>query len=138
MTHDERKLCCEFLSKGVGGTNREAKTTFASMDKQKKDVLLKDAKAWKAKYEPAEVIERIVNIRHMPPKDDALTNIATVDTTAHAAPTKRPTKEKKTPYTLLIQPSTLETLRKLSEADGAPVSHHIRQAIKMYLKEKVV
>lgn len=43
-------------------------------------------------------------------------------------------RPKKVPYTLLLPPAMLEALKALSDDDGAPVSHHIRQAIKGYLK----
>jgi len=46
---------------------------------------------------------------------------------------KAPGKAKKVPYSLLLPPAMLEDLRLLSERDGAPVSHHIRLAIKAYL-----
>lgn len=45
-----------------------------------------------------------------------------------------PARPKKVPYTLLLPPAMLEALKALSDVDGAPVSHHIRQAIKGYLK----
>lgn len=44
-----------------------------------------------------------------------------------------PGKAKKVPYSLLLPPAMLESLKELSERDGAPVSHHIRLAIKAYL-----
>ena len=47
------------------------------------------------------------------------------------SPQPRP---KKGPYTLLLPPAMLEALKAPSDEDGAPVSHHIRQAIKGYLK----
>ncbi len=47
----------------------------------------------------------------------------------------RPTsRTKKVPYTLLLPPAMLDELKALSDEDGAPVSHHIRQAINRYLR----
>jgi hypothetical protein len=46
-----------------------------------------------------------------------------------------PGKAKKVPYSLLLPPAMLESLKALSERDGAPVSHHIRLAIKAYLSK---
>jgi hypothetical protein len=43
-------------------------------------------------------------------------------------------KAKKVPYTLLLPPEQLEALRALSERDDSSVSHHIRQAIRTYLR----
>jgi len=51
----------------------------------------------------------------------------------HGTPLTEPTKAKKVPYSLLLPPSMLEGLKALSERDGAPVSHHIRVAIRAYL-----
>ena len=45
-------------------------------------------------------------------------------------------RSKKTPYTLLLPPEQLAALRALSEDDGASVSHHIRQAIRLYLRKR--
>lgn len=42
-------------------------------------------------------------------------------------------RAKKVPYSLLLPPAMLESLKALSERDGSPVSHHIRVAIKSYL-----
>lgn len=53
---------------------------------------------------------------------------------AAAEAVSSPARPKKVPYTLLLPPAMLEGLKALSDADGAPVSHHIRQAIKGYLK----
>lgn len=44
-----------------------------------------------------------------------------------------PVRAKKVPYSLLLPPAMLDGLKALSEHDGAPVSHHIRLAIKGYL-----
>lgn len=44
-----------------------------------------------------------------------------------------PVKAKKVPYTVLLPPSMVDRLKAVSEEDGAPVSHHIRLAIKAYL-----
>lgn len=52
---------------------------------------------------------------------------------AHKKPLDEPVKAKKVPYSLLLPPSMLEGLKTLSERDGAPVSHHIRVAIRAYL-----
>lgn len=41
--------------------------------------------------------------------------------------------DKKVAYSLLLPPAMLATLRALSRGDGAPVSQHIRTAIKAYL-----
>lgn len=48
-------------------------------------------------------------------------------------PLEAPVRAKKVPYSLLLPPTMLEGLKALSERDGAPVSHHIRAAIKAYL-----
>lgn len=45
-------------------------------------------------------------------------------------------RAKKVPYTVLLPPSMLESLKELSELDGDPVSHHIRAAIKAYLSKR--
>lgn len=45
-------------------------------------------------------------------------------------------RAKKVPYTVLLPPSMVEALKALSDADGAPVSHHIRLAIKAYLERR--
>jgi len=45
-----------------------------------------------------------------------------------------PVRARKVPYTLLLQPEQLDALKSVSERDGSPVSHHIRQAIRAYLK----
>lgn len=42
-------------------------------------------------------------------------------------------RAKKVPYTVLLPPAMIESLKELSEIDGEPVSHHIRAAIKAYL-----
>ena len=44
-----------------------------------------------------------------------------------------PSDDKKVAYSLLLPPAMLATLRALSRGDGAPVSQHIRTAIKAYL-----
>lgn len=51
----------------------------------------------------------------------------------HGTPLNEPVKAKKVPYSLLLPPTMLEGLKALSERDGAPVSHHIRVAIRAYL-----
>lgn len=51
-------------------------------------------------------------------------------------PPEAPQRAKKTPYTLLLPPEQLAALRALSEDDGASVSHHIRQAIRLYLRKR--
>lgn len=43
-------------------------------------------------------------------------------------------KPKKTPYTLLMLPEQLDALKVIAARDGSSVSHHIRQAIRAYLK----
>lgn len=43
-------------------------------------------------------------------------------------------RPKKTPYTLLMLPEHLEALKVIAARDGSSVSHHIRQAIRGYLK----
>lgn len=43
-------------------------------------------------------------------------------------------KAKKVPYTLLMPPEQLDALKVLAEEDGASVSHHIRQAVRLYLR----
>ena len=43
-------------------------------------------------------------------------------------------RPKKVPYTLLMLPEQLEGLKALSDQDGASVSHHIRQAVRQYLR----
>lgn len=45
-------------------------------------------------------------------------------------------KSKKVPYTLLLPPEQLEALKMRSEADDSSVSHHIRQAIRLYLRSR--
>lgn len=45
-------------------------------------------------------------------------------------------KPKKVPYTLLLTPSDLESLKAISETDGETVSSHIRAAIRSYLTSK--
>lgn len=52
-----------------------------------------------------------------------------------ASPEPR-SKSKKVPYTLLLPPEQLAALRALSEADDSSVSHHIRQAIRVYLRKR--
>jgi len=55
------------------------------------------------------------------------------------APPGRPSgdsKAKKVPYTLLLPPEQLSALRALSERDDTSVSHHIRQAIRSYLRSR--
>lgn len=47
-------------------------------------------------------------------------------------------KAKKVPYTLLLPPEQLDALRSLAERDDSSVSHHIRQAIRGYLRSKLV
>ncbi|MGZ2905025.1 ribbon-helix-helix protein, CopG family [Pseudomonas aeruginosa] len=53
-------------------------------------------------------------------------------------PAKGATKPKKVPYTLLMQPEQLEALRSLAEKDDTSVSHHIRQAVRAYLRTRLV
>lgn len=55
---------------------------------------------------------------------------------APVASSKPRSKTKKVPYTLLLPPEQLEALRVRSEADDSSVSHHIRQAIRMYLRSR--
>jgi len=45
-------------------------------------------------------------------------------------------KSKKVPYTLLLPPEQLAALKAVSEADDSSVSHHIRQAIRAYLRKR--
>ncbi|MDF1653144.1 ribbon-helix-helix domain-containing protein, partial [Pseudomonas aeruginosa] len=45
---------------------------------------------------------------------------------------------KKVPYTLLMPPDQLEALRNLAEKDDTSVSHHIRQAVRAYLRTRLV
>ncbi|UJB96719.1 ribbon-helix-helix protein, CopG family [Pseudomonas aeruginosa] len=47
-------------------------------------------------------------------------------------------KAKKVPYTLLMPPDQLEALRNLAEKDDTSVSHHIRQAVRAYLRTRLV
>ncbi|PBZ32826.1 ribbon-helix-helix protein, CopG family [Pseudomonas aeruginosa] len=47
-------------------------------------------------------------------------------------------KAKKVPYTLLIPTDQLEALRNLAEKDDTSVSHHIRQAVRAYLRTRLV
>ena len=47
-----------------------------------------------------------------------------------------PVKAKKVPYTVFLPPSMLEELKRCSEQDGAPVSHHLRLAIRAYLNKR--
>lgn len=49
------------------------------------------------------------------------------------APTRSP-RLKKVPYTLLMQPEHLEALKVIADRDASSVSHHIRQAIRAYLR----
>jgi hypothetical protein len=44
-------------------------------------------------------------------------------------------QRKKTPYTFQIELGRLNALRAIADADGASVSHHIRQAVADYLKK---
>lgn len=53
--------------------------------------------------------------------------------TPNTTQSKAPERVKKVPYSLLLPPAMLDGLKVLSEHDGAPVSHHIRLAIKAYL-----
>lgn len=46
-------------------------------------------------------------------------------------------KAKKVPYTLLMPPDQLEALRNLAEKDDTSVSHHIRQAVRSYLRTRL-
>lgn len=57
---------------------------------------------------------------------------------ASVSASKGPTRAKKVPYTLLLPPEQLEGLRSLAERDDTSVSHHIRQAIRGYLRSKLV
>ena len=41
---------------------------------------------------------------------------------------------KKVPYTLLMHPEHLEALKVIADRDASSVSHHIRQAIRAYLR----
>lgn len=41
---------------------------------------------------------------------------------------------KKVPYTLLMHPEHLEALKAIADQDASSVSHHIRQAIRSYLR----
>lgn len=52
--------------------------------------------------------------------------------TAYDGP-KQASAGKKVAYSLLLPPTMLAALRALSGSDGAPVSQHIRTAIKAYL-----
>ena len=55
-----------------------------------------------------------------------------------AKPAERASKAKKVPYTLLLPPEQLDALRALAERDDSSVSHHIRQAIRAYLRSRPV
>lgn len=50
----------------------------------------------------------------------------------------RESRSKKVPYTLLLPPEQLEALKVFAERDDSSVSHHIRQAIRAYLKSRPV
>lgn len=52
------------------------------------------------------------------------------------APPKPKSRAKKVPYTLLLPPEQLDALRAISDADDSSVSHHIRQAIRIYLRSR--
>lgn len=43
---------------------------------------------------------------------------------------------KKIPYTFLLPPDQLEALQHRAESDDSSVSHHIRQAIRLYLRSR--
>lgn len=58
---------------------------------------------------------------------------AKASVTSLGAPLKAE-RPKKVPYTLLMLPEQLEGLKALSDQDGASVSHHIRQAVRQYLR----
>lgn len=45
-------------------------------------------------------------------------------------------RAKKVPYSLLLPPEQLDALRVISERDDSSVSHHIRQAIRAYLRSR--
>jgi hypothetical protein len=48
-------------------------------------------------------------------------------------PPGRESRSKKVPYTLLLPPEQLEALKVFADRDDSSVSHHIRQAIRLYL-----
>lgn len=53
-------------------------------------------------------------------------------------PQVRESRSKKVPYTLLLPPEQLEALKVFAERDDSSVSHHIRQAIRLYLNSRPV
>lgn len=52
-------------------------------------------------------------------------------------PAPAPARSKKVAYSVLLVPSQLDDLRELADRDGSSVSHHIRAAIRDYLKRGV-
>lgn len=114
-------------------TNRskeEAQHFVFTLPKPDRARLLRDAKEWKANGSPvrdtaASVVAPPASVSLPDAPEKAPSN-------ASHQPRKKP---KKVLFSLLMPPSELEALRSLSDETGETVSFHIRQAIRLYLKE---
>ena len=92
--------------------------------------LLKDAREWKASGSPvrdtaASVVAPLASVSLPEASENTPSDVS-----------RQPRKKtKKVLFSLLMPPSELEALRSLSDETGETVSFHIRQAIRLYLKE---
>ena len=129
MNTADRHLCFEFLMKVTNRSKEEAQQFMFTLPKSDRARLLRDAKEWKASGSPVRDTAASVLV---PPASVSPPEAPETPSDASHQPRKKP---KKVLFSLLMPPSELEALRSLSDETGETVSFHIRQAIRLYLKE---
>lgn len=88
--------------------------------------------------EPAGLRAVLHDLRLWAVEKDGQQRLPLVPPAAVASPAATPAgRAKKVPYSVLLTPSQLDELRALADRDGSSVSHHIRAAIRDYLKRGV-
>lgn len=110
----------------------EAKTQYASAPRQERQKLFDVATDWHRRGRVPKGLETI----NPPIQPSVATSpISQVDPPPSKALSK-PGKQKKVMYSILLPPADLEALRGLSERSDETVAHHVRTAIKRYLKDE--
>lgn len=76
-----------------------------------------------------DALRKVKAMRSAPPEEPK----PAVMSRGQELPPGRESRSKKVPYTLLLPPEQLEALKVFADRDDSSVSHHIRQAIRLYL-----
>lgn len=131
MSNTLRKLCLEYLVWNYGVSMTEAKLQYAAAPRQERLKLFDVATDWHRRGRLPKGLETI-----HPPLQPPVTTSAP---SRVEPPSKAPSKagrQKKVMYSILLPPTDLDALRGLSERSDETVAHHVRTAIKRYLKEE--